>query len=221
MAVYRVDFVMSLYHTEYVNAQSPEQAENLAEAMLDNDGFVDDLFDAYSDPQQTDWIAENVEVGVSDYTEESWEPTVYADGTKRTEHMALVKALARLADFDGKELEREFFTVYADTSGVKHLKYLGYTTMNDGEWDDVNEEGPYRVLSYGTTVLLQKVDKELYDFLLSGENFLYTYDCAEKLAEQALGFHGEGRTGTYLNLSDVDEQTPCGIYWCYSRDIDL
>lgn len=82
MAVYRVDFVMSLYHTEYVNAASAEQAKELAERMLDNDGFVDDLFETYDDPQMTDWLTENVEVSVDDYTDDVWEPTVNADGSR-------------------------------------------------------------------------------------------------------------------------------------------
>lgn len=82
MAVYRVDFIMSLYHTEYVNAPDPDTAKELAERMLDNDGFVDDLFEAYDDPQMTDWLTENVEVSVDDYTYDCWEPTVNADGSR-------------------------------------------------------------------------------------------------------------------------------------------
>lgn len=82
MAVYRVDFIMSLYHTEYVNATDPDMAKELAEKMLDNDGFVDDLFAAYDDPQMTDWLGENVEVSVDDFTDDCWEPTLNADGSK-------------------------------------------------------------------------------------------------------------------------------------------
>lgn len=82
MAVYRVDFIMSLYHTEYVNAPDPDTAKELAERMLDNDGFVDDLFETYDDPQMTDWLTENVEVSVDDYVDDCWEPTVNADGSR-------------------------------------------------------------------------------------------------------------------------------------------
>jgi len=82
MAVYRVDFILSLYHTEYVNAANAEQAKELAERMVDDDGFLDDLFAAYDDPQQTDWLGENVEVSVDDYVDDCWEPTVNADGSK-------------------------------------------------------------------------------------------------------------------------------------------
>lgn len=81
MATYRVDFIMSLYHTEYVNAPNPETAKELAEDMLNNDGFLDDLFAAYDDPRQTDWLGENVEVSVDDYWEGNWEPTINADGS--------------------------------------------------------------------------------------------------------------------------------------------
>ena len=64
MANYLVDFELSLFHTEHIEASSVEEARAKAEELLDDDGFWGQLLACYDDPLQTDWLPENVQVSV-------------------------------------------------------------------------------------------------------------------------------------------------------------
>ncbi|MBQ6524043.1 MAG: hypothetical protein IJI12_05225 [Atopobiaceae bacterium] len=64
MATYLVDFELSLYHTEQVEATSAAEARALCEERLESDGFWQHLLDCYDDPLRTDWLPENVTVTV-------------------------------------------------------------------------------------------------------------------------------------------------------------
>lgn len=72
MARYYIDFIMSLYQQRVVEADSPEEAKEKAEKLLDNDGVWYDLLDDWDDPAKTDWIRDNVEVEVVRECDPGW-----------------------------------------------------------------------------------------------------------------------------------------------------
>lgn len=54
MPTYLVDFELSLYHTERIEAASADVARDLGQELLDSDGFWEHLLECYDDPLQTD-----------------------------------------------------------------------------------------------------------------------------------------------------------------------
>lgn len=72
MARYYIDFIMSLYQQRVVEADSPEEAKEKAEKLLDKDGVWYDLLEDWDDPAMTDWIRDNVEVEVVRECDPDW-----------------------------------------------------------------------------------------------------------------------------------------------------
>lgn len=73
MARYYIDFIMSLYQQRVVEADSPEEAKEKAERLLDEDGVWYDLLEDWDDPAMTDWIRDNVEVEVVRECDPEWD----------------------------------------------------------------------------------------------------------------------------------------------------
>lgn len=74
MPTYLVDFELSLYHTERIEAASADVARDLGQELLDSDGFWEHLLECYDDPLQTDWLPENVTVSVYGKADDSEPP---------------------------------------------------------------------------------------------------------------------------------------------------
>ena len=64
MPTYLVDFELSLYHTERIEAASADEARALGYEQLASNGFWEHLLECYDDPLRTDWLPENVTVSV-------------------------------------------------------------------------------------------------------------------------------------------------------------
>ena len=64
MPAYLVDFELSLYHTERIEAASADEARAKCDELLASDSFWVHLLECYDDPLQTDWLPENVTVSV-------------------------------------------------------------------------------------------------------------------------------------------------------------
>ena len=115
-------------------------------------------------------------------------------------------------------LERDYFMV-EEVAGQKYLHYMGYTYTDD---DDV-----YGVsLEYcGAFFKLDRpFGKDDYEKLLEETtNYRYDFETEEEMERYVSNYYGVAvigfgpmtpHEGEHLSILAVDENTPCGDYWC-------
>ena len=115
-------------------------------------------------------------------------------------------------------LERDYFMV-EEVAGQKYLHYMGYTYTDD---DDV----------YGVSLeycgAFFKLDRPFgnddYEKLLEETtNYRYDFETEEEMERYVSNYYGIAvigfgpitpHEGEHLSILAVDENTPCGDYWC-------
>ncbi len=99
-------------------------------------------------------------------------------------------------------LEKDFYTVEAHDGG-KVIHMLAFTEDRDDHCTIVEPAFAYC-----------GVDERPED-LTFPERTHYEWDATEEEVEKATLTYFDGEPGTHLPLFEVNQDTPCGEYWCY------
>ena len=110
-------------------------------------------------------------------------------------------------------MDRYFYSVETDDNENKVVHLSGNVYLNDVDTAETN----YRCASWTSFYIAINKLKELvkenlfYDYV--NEKINYLEDITKEKAIEVCDQYFDGKPGTYLDISDVNEETPCGNYW--------
>ena len=112
-----------------------------------------------------------------------------------------------------KNIDKYFYSVELDDNGKNIIHLFGDVYFNDSDETETN----HRCSEW--TGMYIPIDR-LKDLISSEQFFSYVYehvdyvsDITESEAIKLCEEYFNGHPGTYLNIGNVDENTPCGDYW--------
>lgn len=109
-------------------------------------------------------------------------------------------------------MDRYFYSVELDVDGNKviHLSSNVYWNDDETEMDYRCAEWTFFYIPINKLMELISNDR-FYDYV--DENIDYLCDITKVSAIEICSHYFDGEPGTYLHITDVNEETPCGNYW--------
>lgn len=110
-------------------------------------------------------------------------------------------------------MDRYFYSVELDEYGNKAVHLSGNVYFNDADETESNYRCAEWTFFYIPISWLKELFKydQFYDYV--DEKVNYLGDLTEEEAIKVCASYFNGKPGTYLHITDVDEETPCGDYW--------
>lgn len=111
-------------------------------------------------------------------------------------------------------MDRYFYSIELATNGEKIIHWSGNVYYNDGATDDKKyrlAEWTFYYISMRATRGLIKNDT-FWEHV--NEDVNYLTDITEQQAIDICNTYWDGKPGEYLHIKNVNEDTPCGDYWC-------
>lgn len=148
---------------------------------------------------------------------EYWRGKVLGQDAERTDSPNLRKMAAKLvtntttrgSEMEKIDLERDFYTVNTDHT----IELRGWMEERDNDWPGFEDDDmPRYTLVTGDWPDVYDPKCEMTDWAAPYQQYN-----SDMHYEDAVRFM-RGYWGTYLPMSDVDENTPAGDYWCYFSD---
>lgn len=110
-------------------------------------------------------------------------------------------------------MDKYFYIIEQDENGTKFIHLEGNIYYNDVDESDTC----YRVAEW--TFLYLTVDEAkfmmndgtFFDYV--NERVAYLTDITEQQAEDMCEDFFDGQPGAKLNITDINDSTPCGCYW--------
>ena len=110
-------------------------------------------------------------------------------------------------------MDKYFYIIEQDECGNKYFHLEGNIYYNDADESDTC----YRVAEW--TFLYLTID-EAIDMMTDDTFFDYVYervsylkDITEQQAKDMCADFFDGQPGAKLNITDINDSTPCGCYW--------
>ena len=107
--------------------------------------------------------------------------------------------------------ELDFFQIFENEDGVKHIHILGYCYERDDDWGNV--EATFIIVPLSEFVeKYKKGDRDYTDLLYQEANQYQEDISAEKMTEIINTYFNGQPADYYLDFSGITEDTPCGNY---------
>lgn len=110
-------------------------------------------------------------------------------------------------------MDRYFYSVELDDDGYKIIHLSGNVYFNDVDTTEKDYRCAEWTWLYITINELKELIKNDWFYEYVNEKVAYLGDLTKAEAiETCVNYFG-GQPGTYLRITDVNEDTPCGNYW--------
>lgn len=116
-------------------------------------------------------------------------------------------------------MDRYFYSVELNEDGDKVVHMSGNIFLNDVDETETNYRCALWVFLYMSLEKLKDaIEKNwLFDYLC--ENVRYEDDITEAEAVYGCEHYFDGESGMHMPIMHINEETPCGNYWCNGEEI--
>ena len=110
-------------------------------------------------------------------------------------------------------MDKYFYIIEQDDNDNKFIHLEGNIYYNDADDSDAcyrAAEWTFFYLAIDEVIAMTK-DNTFFDYV--NERVDYLQDVTEQQAEEMCKNFFDGQPGTKLNITDINDSTPCGCYW--------
>lgn len=116
-------------------------------------------------------------------------------------------------------MDRYFYSVELDEDGNKVVHMSGNIYWNDADETETSYRCALWVFLYISLEELRDAIENRWLFQYLYENVKYEESITETEAIDGCKNYFDGESGAHMKLMCVNEETPCGNYWCHLDEI--